>query len=95
MATRHIPWVLLLLLGLLTASAWSGSFDPSRQITTDYPIRKLSDSVYVIHGPTTLPDRKNQGFMNNPGFIVTSKGVVVIDPGSSVYTGNMINKKDP
>ena len=51
---------------------------------------KVSEHVYVIHGPTELPNETNEGFMNNPSFIVTDDGVVVVDPGSSVHTGNMV-----
>jgi len=51
---------------------------------------KISNHVYVIHGPLELPNENNEGFMNNPAFIVTESGVVVIDPGSSVHTGNML-----
>ena len=51
---------------------------------------KVSSHVYVIHGPLELPNENNEGFMNNPAFIVTDNGVVVIDPGSSVHTGNML-----
>ena len=51
---------------------------------------KVSRHVYVIHGPLELPNENNEGFMNNPAFIVTDNGVVVIDPGSSVHTGNML-----
>ncbi|NKB63364.1 MAG: MBL fold metallo-hydrolase [Gammaproteobacteria bacterium] len=55
-----------------------------------YHAIEVSDSVYVIHGPSGLPSPSNQGFMNNPGFIVTSEGVVVVDAGSSVQTGRMV-----
>ncbi len=51
---------------------------------------KVSGHVYVIHGPLELPNENNEGFMNNPAFIITNDGVVVIDPGSSVHTGNML-----
>lgn len=51
---------------------------------------KVSGHVYVIHGPLELPNEENEGFMNNPAFIVTDDGVVVIDPGSSVHTGKML-----
>ncbi len=51
---------------------------------------KVSSHVYVIHGPLELPNENNEGFMNNPAFVVTDNGVVVIDPGSSVHTGNML-----
>lgn len=56
----------------------------------DYDAVKLATHTYVIHGPTELPSPTNKGFMNNPGFVVTSDGVVVIDPGSSLYTGRMV-----
>ncbi len=57
---------------------------------TDFSAEKISNHVYVIHGPLELPNETNEGFMNNPAFIVTDDGVVVIDPGSSVHTGNML-----
>jgi glyoxylase-like metal-dependent hydrolase (beta-lactamase superfamily II) len=56
----------------------------------DYPAVKLSDRVWVIHGPTELPNPANKGFMNNPAFVVTQAGVVVIDPGSTLETGRMV-----
>lgn len=57
---------------------------------TDYPAQEVADGVFVIHGPLGTPSEQNQGFMNNPAFIVTSTGVVVVDPGSSVQTGEMV-----
>lgn len=56
----------------------------------DYPVKKIAAHTYVIHGPLGLPSPGNKGFMNNPVFVVTAKGVVVIDPGSSLYTGQMV-----
>lgn len=56
----------------------------------DYPATKIAANTYVIHGPREYPNEKNQGFMNNPGFVVTKIGVVVVDPGSSLYTGQML-----
>lgn len=55
-----------------------------------FQAEKVSNHVYVIHGPLELPNEANEGFMNNPAFIVTDEGVVVIDPGSSVHTGDML-----
>jgi glyoxylase-like metal-dependent hydrolase (beta-lactamase superfamily II) len=62
-------------------------------IDKDYPLKKITERVYVVHGPNELPNQANQGFMNNPGFVLTRKGVVVIDPGSSLQTGEMLLKK--
>lgn len=56
----------------------------------DYPADQVAPGVYVIHGPVGYPTPENQGFMNNPAFIVTEQGVVVVDPGSSVQTGEMV-----
>jgi len=53
----------------------------------------LTQRIYVIHGPQALPSPKTHAFMNNPGFIVTSKGVVVIDPGSSLQVGEGVLEK--
>jgi glyoxylase-like metal-dependent hydrolase (beta-lactamase superfamily II) len=56
----------------------------------DYPADKVAPNTYVIHGPTEYPSPENKGFMNNPAFVVTKAGVVIIDPGSSVQTGEMV-----
>ena len=51
---------------------------------------KITDNVYVIHGPIEFPNAINRGFMNNPAFIVAEKSVVVIDPGSTYEVGEMV-----
>ena len=56
----------------------------------DYPLDKLAENIYVIHGPVTTPNPQNQGFMNNPGIVLTSKGVVIVDPGGTVQSGEMV-----
>ncbi len=56
----------------------------------DYLAEQVADNVYVIHGPLDTPNPVNQGFMNNPAFVITRDGIVVIDPGSSVQTGEMV-----
>lgn len=56
----------------------------------DYPADKVAARSYVIHGPVGYPSPENQGFMNNPAFVLTKEGVVVVDPGSSVQTGEMV-----
>ncbi len=55
-----------------------------------YPAQKVGADTYVIHGPQGVPSVENQSFMNNPAWVITSDGVVVIDPGSSVQTGRMV-----
>ncbi|MFN3544373.1 MAG: MBL fold metallo-hydrolase [Thiobacillus sp.] len=59
-------------------------------VVRPYPPQKVHANTYVIHGPQGVPSVGNQGFMNNPAWIVTADGVVVIDPGSSVQAGRMV-----
>lgn len=56
----------------------------------DYPLKQIGPNSYLIEGPLGRPSAENQGFMNNPGFIITQDGVVVIDPGGSVQIGEMV-----
>ncbi|MCW8891385.1 MAG: MBL fold metallo-hydrolase [Sedimenticola sp.] len=56
----------------------------------DYPVKQIGPNSYLIEGPLARPTEANQGFMNNPGFIMTPAGVVVIDPGGSVQIGEMV-----
>ena len=56
----------------------------------DYTPDKIGEEAWVIHGPLGMPSVKNQGFMNNPGIVFTDKGVVIIDPGSSLQSGEMV-----
>lgn len=69
----------------------SGSKAPP--IERDYPLTRITDHVYVLHGPNENPSSGNQGFANNPGFVTVRGGVVVIDPGSSVQVGEMVLRK--
>jgi len=62
-------------------------------LTAKYSAKKITDTVFVIHGPLAFPNKENQGFMNNPGFILTSAGVVVIDAGGTVQAGDMVLEK--
>ena len=61
-----------------------------KDVVRPYPAQKVSDDFYVIHGPQGVPSVENQSFMNNPAWVITREGVVVIDPGSSVQAGRMV-----
>lgn len=74
----------LLLLTLLTANPCLAAE------MRDYAPVRVADRTWVIHGPLGDPSVENQGFMNNPAFVVTDDGVVVVDPGSSVQAGRMV-----
>ena len=58
-----------------------------------YPLDRVSHSIYVVHGVHKLPDPKNRGFMNNPAAILTKSGVIIVDPGSSAEIGKQLLKK--
>jgi glyoxylase-like metal-dependent hydrolase (beta-lactamase superfamily II) len=72
---------------LLFTTALAGS---GERAIPDFPAKKVTAHTYVIHGPMGHPDAKNKAFVNNPAFIVTPAGVVVVDPGSSLYIGEMV-----
>jgi glyoxylase-like metal-dependent hydrolase (beta-lactamase superfamily II) len=76
----------ILLLGACTKSK-------APPLVGDFSVTRLSDRVYVIHGPVDAPNRQNQGFTNNPAFVLTKAGVVVVDPGASVQIGEMVLHK--
>ncbi|MDO9468107.1 MAG: MBL fold metallo-hydrolase [Thiobacillus sp.] len=59
-------------------------------VARPYPPQKIHAHTYVIHGPMGIPSVENQSFMNNPAWIITADGVVLIDPGSSVQVGRMV-----
>ncbi len=56
----------------------------------DYPFMQVAENTWVIHGPLEMPNVANQGFMNNPGIVITDAGIVVVDPGSSLQAGEMV-----
>jgi len=76
-----------LVIGLLFSTGALAARGPD---LPDYQAEEVTAGVFVIHGPVDYPTPENQGFMNNPAFLVTDAGVVVVDPGSSVQTGEMV-----
>ncbi|VAW54403.1 MBL-fold metallo-hydrolase superfamily [hydrothermal vent metagenome] len=55
-----------------------------------YAFEKIAENTWVMHGPLEMPNPQNKGFMNNPGIVKTSAGLVVIDPGSTLQIGNNV-----
>ena len=84
MIKRHWVWLVLAIAGAAYA------LQKAAPLRGEWPPEEVASGVYVIHGPAELPSPENQGFMNNPAFIVSDEGVVVIDPGSSVQVGEMV-----
>ena len=56
----------------------------------DYKFEQLNSQVYAIHGPLDGPSVENYGFINNPAFIESDNGLILIDPGSSKFVGDNI-----
>ncbi len=88
--TLFSPIGFLLSFTTLFATSSTLLWAEAEPIRTHYSTEQVSPNVYVVHGPNGFPSPANQGFMNNPGFILTQDGVVVIDPGSSVQVGRMV-----
>ncbi len=80
--------IIFLLLVMIAGQALAEAKAPPLRQT--YTPREVAPGTYVIHGPRALPNSENQGFMNNPAFVVTPAGVVVIDPGGTVQAGEMV-----
>lgn len=78
------------LVALLLVAGAAYALQKAGPLRGEWAPEQIAPGVYVIHGPTELPSPSNQGFMNNPAFVVTDEGVVVIDPGSSVQVGEMV-----
>ncbi|HAJ11511.1 MAG TPA: MBL fold metallo-hydrolase [Comamonadaceae bacterium] len=55
----------------------------------DIAPRQLSPHVWMIYAKDGFPNQENQGMMANIVFVVTSKGVVVLDSGASLQIGQM------
>jgi len=56
--------------------------------------KQIGPHSYVIeHGPHDEDPAISHGFHNNPGFVLTDSGVVVIDTGSSYEIGKMILRR--
>lgn len=72
------------------AESTPGSSAKAPAISAQYTPKHIAGDTHVIHGPMGMPNPQNQGFMNNPGMVVTDAGVVIIDAGSTVQTGEMV-----
>ncbi|MBU3598967.1 MBL fold metallo-hydrolase [Polynucleobacter sp. 30F-ANTBAC] len=55
----------------------------------DHPAKQLSKHVWMIYSPDGFPTAENQGMMANITFVITKKGIVVLDTGASLQIGEM------
>ena len=86
----HHILTLIVLLPVIQLSFASTDSAIGGPITTQYQTEQVSPSTYVIHGPRANPTPENQGFINNPAFIVGETGIIVIDAGSTLQVGEMV-----
>jgi glyoxylase-like metal-dependent hydrolase (beta-lactamase superfamily II) len=56
----------------------------------DIAPRQISKRVWIVFAPDGFPTPENKGMMSNVTFVVTSKGVVILDSGSSLQIGQMV-----
>lgn len=77
---------LMIIASLLVTSVHAAPNDTIR----DYSVDRIAPNTYVVHGPLGEPSVANQGFMNNPAWVIAGDQVVVIDPGSSVQAGRRV-----
>lgn len=55
----------------------------------DVPPQRVSEHVWLIHARDGFPTAANQGLMANIVFVVTQRGVVMLDSGCSLQIGEM------
>ncbi|MCU0943589.1 MAG: MBL fold metallo-hydrolase [Hydrogenophaga sp.] len=55
----------------------------------DIPAQQLSPRVWMVYAKDGFPTPENQGMMANVVFVVTQRGVVVLDSGGSLQIGQM------
>ena len=79
----------ILLIALLNAVTTSSFAAPPPSLTNPN-LNKVSDRVYALVGDMDVPNEQNDGFICNSVFIITNKGVIVVDPGGSLQVGQMI-----
>ena len=77
----------LSLMGVLFNSAWAAN------AVFDFTVTPVTENVYSIISPSYgRPSPENKGWNSNSHFIVTEKGVLVFDTGSSELIGHEIIK---
>ena len=68
-----------LLLWLMLFSSAVGAGPRWQPATVEMPVHQVGPHSYYVAGVLADSSAKNQGFMSNAGFVVTSDGVVVFD----------------
>lgn len=73
------------LMGLMSNNVWAV------ETNFDFSVTPIADNVYSIISPSYgRPTAENKGWNSNSHFVVTNKGVLVFDTGSSELIGEAI-----
>lgn len=56
----------------------------------DFEFKKVSQNVYIMHGINSSVDTDAQCFVDNPAFIESKNGIILIDSGASYHVGKAI-----
>jgi len=86
---KNVKYILLTLglIGLITSSACL------EDTNADFTVAQITKNVYSIVSPSFgLPTPDNKGWNSNSHFIVTEKGVLLFDTGSSELIGKKIKR---
>jgi len=79
--------ITLSLMVFITNSSWATN------VNSDFVVTNITQNVYSIVSPSIgLPTPENKGWNSNIHFVVTKKGVLLFDTGSSESIGNKIKK---
>ncbi|CAM1348557.1 MBL fold metallo-hydrolase [Tenacibaculum crassostreae] len=92
MREKKINEITSLTFGLIILMAQNFCF-ANTNANSDFVVTKITQNVYSIVSPSKgLPNPENKGWNSNVHFVVTKKGVLLIDSGSSESIGNKIKK---
>jgi glyoxylase-like metal-dependent hydrolase (beta-lactamase superfamily II) len=81
--------IIVSLFYFFSISVYAWDLGPVGQFQFD----NINNNVYVMHGPLDEPNKKNIGFMNNPGIVVAKNGIILIDPGGTYQVGKQVLKE--
>ena len=84
MKINHTKLFGLLIMFLLTAAQTASAFELKTE--------KVTDRIYALVGPINARTYDNHALNNTMGFIITDKGVVLIDSGASFQGAALIEK---
>ena len=88
-------YILVITTGLFLSLSYANSklIVPDTHFSDQFITEMVTDNIYIIHGLNEEPNAINRGFINNPGFVITNSGVIVIDPGSTDEIGEIVLKR--